>query len=88
MTVGYSNYVNYVNSFYCNDVNMLKKRQKQSNIVSKTAAVTGTALAGWALVGKKALPGILSVVCLLGAFNSHNYSKQTQEKINQLEANA
>ncbi len=86
MTVGYSN---YVNSFYCNDVNMLKKRQKQANIFTKTAVATGTAFAGLSLLNRlKLVPAVLSAVSFLMAFNCHNYSKQTQEKINKLEANA
>ena len=56
MTVGYSN---YVNSFYCNDVNMLKKRQKQANIFTKTAVATGTAFAGLSLLNRlKLVPAV------------------------------
>ena len=86
MAVGYSN---YVNSFYCNDVNILKKRQKQAKVVGKTAAVAGAALAGLSILNRcKPVPALLSLFAFYGAYNSLNYSKQAQEKINQLEANA
>ena len=39
-------YLDYVNSFYSNDVNVLKKRQKQSKCLRAATLAGGTALAG------------------------------------------
>lgn len=85
------NYGNYVKSFYANDQKILQKRRNQSKAVSIAAATTGTVAAGLTLLPKnkvKWLTGILSVVSLLGALNTHNYVKQADKKLAEFDTNA
>ena len=84
-------YGDYVNSFYCNDPKILQKRKKQSRAVGIAAAATGTVAAGLTLLpGNKVkwLTGLVSVLSLLGALNTHNYIKQTDKKLAELNTNA
>ena len=85
------NYANYVNSFYTNDPQMLKKRRNQSKMVGIAAATTGTIAAGLTLLPKnkvKWMTGIISVFTLLGALNTRNYIKQADKKLAELNCNA
>ena len=85
------NYANYVNSFYTNDPQMLKKRRNQSKMVGIAAATTGTIAAGLTLLPKnkvKWMTGIISVFTLLGALNTRNYVKQADKKLANLNCNA
>jgi len=85
------NYANYVNSFYSNDVNILKKRQKQSKIVGAAVIAAGAVSGTAALLSKNPsflMKWIIPVLGMLGGANCLNYSKQTEKKIAQLEAQA
>ena len=78
-------YADYVNSFYSNDVNMLKKRQNQSKKVRAVAVVGGTAMAGLSLLpkNKMKIPCIAGAVfSFLCALNTHNYIKNVDKKLN------
>lgn len=77
-------YVDYLNSFYSNDVKMLKKRQKQSKYVRAATLAGGTALAGLSLLPKNKSRIeclICAAILLLGAFNSNNYIKNVDKKL-------
>ena len=83
-------YTNYVNSFSTNDPRILQKRRNQSKAVGIAAATTGTVAAGLTLLPKnkvKWLTGILAVFSLIGAFNTHNYVKQADKKLAELNVN-
>lgn len=86
-----NSYQNYVNSFYLNDVKVLKKRQKQAKIVSAVTTAAG-AMAGVAgLMSPKAGPLLKWVLPALGfvmGASSYNYSRATEKKIAQLEVQA
>lgn len=78
-------YADYVNSFYSNDVNMLKKRQNQSKKVRAVAVASGTAMAGLGLLPKNKM----KISCIAGAvffflcaLNTHNYIKNVDKKLN------
>ena len=85
------NYANYVNSFYSNDPVILQKRRTQSKIYGTVAATMGTIGAGLTLLPGnklKLLTGMTSLFLLLGALNTHNYVKQADKKLAQLNVNA
>lgn len=84
-------YINYVNSFYSNDINVLQKRRNQTKKISTAAAVAGTVCGGLALLPKNKIkiPCVVAAVGLLvGALNGYNYVKKADEKIHELNANA
>ena len=77
-------YLDYVNSFYSNDVNVLKKRQKQSKYVRAATLAGGTALAGLSLLPKnksKSLCLVSAAFLLLGALNTNKYIKDVDKKL-------
>ena len=77
-------YIDYVNSFYSNDVNMLKKRQKQTKYVRAAVLTGGTVLAGLSLLpkNKAKIPCLIGAVfSFLAVFNMHNYIKSVDKKI-------
>jgi|GEM_PF-4733618 hypothetical protein len=77
-------YVDYVNSFYSNDVKMLKKRQKQSKYARAAALTSATVLAGLGLLpeNKVKIPCLIgSIFSFLAVFNTHNYIKSVDKKI-------
>lgn len=84
MTNLINGYSNYVNSFYSNDVEMLKKRQKQAKAGAVAAATVGTTAAVLGLLPKNKIKipcFALAAFSLLTAFNMHNYTKMTDKKI-------
>lgn len=83
-------YSNYVNSFYSNDVNVLKKRKQQAKVASICTATAGTGLAALSLLPKNKikLPCVIgATLFLLGALNMHNYVKNTDKKIDSININ-
>ncbi len=77
-------YLDYVNSFYSNDVNVLKKRQKQSKCVRAATLAGGTALAGLSLLPKnksKSLCLVSATFLLLCALNTNKYIKDVDKKL-------
>ncbi len=86
-----NSYSNYVNSFYSNDVNVLKKRKTQAKVIG-AATIAAGAMSGTAALFSKNPSVILKwVVPILGMVfgaNALNYSKQAEKKIIQLEAQA
>lgn len=77
-------YLDYVNSFYSNDVNVLKKRQKQSKCVRAATLAGGIALAGLSLLPKnksKSLCLVSATFLLLGALNTNKYIKDVDKKL-------
>ena len=84
-------YSNYVNSFYSNDLEMLKKRKKQSKTGAAVTASIGTVSAALGLLPKnriKILCFALSAFSFLAAFNMHNYTKIADKKIDSLNTSA
>lgn len=83
-----NNYSNYANSFYSNDIKVLKKRKKQAKIFAAASIATGAVSGTAALLSKKPSVILKWVVPVLGMIlgaNALNYSKQTEKKINRLE---
>ena len=82
---------NYINSFYSNDVEMLKKRKKQAKIGAVAAASVGTASAALGLLPKNKIKipcFALAAFSLLAAFNMNNYTKMADKKIDALNTKA
>ena len=91
MTNLIKSYSNYVNSFYSNDVEILKKRKKQSKkaaLITASAGVVSAAL-GFLPKNKMKIPCfVLSAFSFLAALNLHNYTKMADKKIDSLNTNA
>lgn len=84
-------YSNYVNSFYSNDVEMLKKRKRQSKAGAVVAASIGTASAALGLLPKNKIKipcFVLSAFSFLTALNLHNYTKMADKKIDSINTDA
>ncbi|WP_416862523.1 hypothetical protein, partial [Helicobacter ganmani] len=74
-----------------NDVQVLKKRQKQAKVVGAAAIAAGAVSGTAALLSKNPSEILKWVVPILGMVcgaNALNYSKQAEKKINQLEVQA